>query len=162
MLGIPGWPLRIILVTDSQASINILKKCETIIGIKDVMSAEMDVALELAQQQQLQDAVEKVTSHIERDEAPDDSFWLVNDMVDMLATGARNKVLNGDLTPTCLDDFDGATAGCLQKGQLVTAPLKQAVHHALYGNTVISYLCIKYGWNEATFNSIDNGRLIPR
>lgn len=48
IFGVPRHGLRVEMVTDSQASIDVLRKCDKTIGIKDVLGPEMDAALAVA------------------------------------------------------------------------------------------------------------------
>ena len=94
--GVPRNQPEIILITDSQARIDILKSAGTIIGIKYTMKPEMDVVLEIHQQQNFnwafQFKTEKVQSQIDITQAPDPFTWECNEIVDELATKARSNI----------------------------------------------------------------------
>lgn len=79
-MGTPGWDLAVQLVTDSKASIDIMEQCDSLIGLKDGLRPEMDVALEIflkLTDLAIKLEVIKVKSHIAVDEAPDENHWLV-------------------------------------------------------------------------------------
>lgn len=96
-LGEPGFPLDIQLVTDSQASIDIQENAEKVLGLKDVMKPEMDLALKITNRKKEIEwagfTVIKIRSYIAQEEAQNESHWLVNDIADKLATEAREKVM---------------------------------------------------------------------
>ena len=159
VLGIPGHSLTIQVVTDSQASIDILEKCTSLVGIKDVLSPEMNVALEIdARRRQLQDVIFttiKVRSHIPEDEAPDICHWGVNEAADQLATEARHKATEGDLRLTVPILFAGAKAGCIYQGKLIIGNLKKELQHILYTDALVYALGTKYGWTDGVISVID-------
>ena len=85
LLGIPLWDLSVTVVTDSQASIDIVQNCGSVGGLKDVLRPEYDVASELHRLRgrlEFSHEVIKVRSHISVEEAPDESHWMINDMAD--------------------------------------------------------------------------------
>ena len=95
--GRPRNGINLMLITDSQASIDIMDNIPQMVGIKNTLSAEMDVALELFQQRTLHSwvyrNVVKVESHIDLLDAPDEFMWECNNYVDELATKARGHFL---------------------------------------------------------------------
>ncbi len=155
--GESGWEVHIHLVMDSQASIDILEHSTEAIGIKDVMRAEMDVADAVWYRRdnlpRTRYTVSKVKSHINKEEAEDESHWEINNMADRLATDARGKVLSVRLTEPML--FEGVKAGCMRRGRLITGTLKTEIQQVLYEDKIKQYLGLKYGWNESIFNKID-------
>ena len=158
LLGIPGWDLKATVVTDSQASIDIVQNCGNVRGIKDVLRLEYDVASELYSLRERLDVsheVIKVRSHISVEDAPDESHWMINDIADRLATEARDKALNGDLQMTRPVLFPGATAGCFYKNRMIIGCMSTAVQSALYEDRMVTYLMQKYGWSSHEYNNID-------
>ena len=158
LLGIPVWDLSVTVVTDSQASIDIVQNCGSVCGIKDVLRPEYDVASELhrlRKRVETSHAVIKVRSHISVEEAPDESHWLINDMADRLATEAREKALNGDLQLTRPLLFPGATAGCFHKQRMSTGCTSLVVQTALYEDRLVNFLMQKYGWTSTEYKNID-------
>ncbi len=93
--GRPRHGIQVTLITDSQASIDIMDNIPNMMGIKDTLKPEMDVALELYQQREVHPWVKwhisKVESHIEEEEAMDIFQWECNKLVDEEATKARNE-----------------------------------------------------------------------
>ena len=93
--GVPRNNLQVSLVTDSQASIEILQNFDTLVGIKDTLKPEMDVALELYHLRHshtwIHWDVQKVESHIALEEAPNELFGECNAYVDTQATKAREE-----------------------------------------------------------------------
>ena len=99
--------------------------------------------------------VSKVKSHIDKEEAEDESHWEINNIADRLATEARGKVLSDKLRLTEPMFFEGVKAGCMRWGQLITGTLKTEIQQVLYEEKMKQYLGLKYGWNESIFNNID-------
>ena len=159
VFGEPGWEAQIHLVTDSQASRDILDRSSMAIGIKDVMQAEMDVSEAIRVRRdklpKIRYTAIKVRSHIDKEEAEDESHWEINDMADKLATEARGKVLSDKMRLTEPMFFDGVKAGCMSRGRLITSPLKNEIQQVLYEGKMKLYLGLKYGWSNKVFNSID-------
>lgn len=113
-----------------------------------MMQPEIDVALEVVLSQTMVNITKciviKVRSNIEKEDATDESNWLVNDMADGSATKAQQKVLSGELRMTEPVIFIGTKAGCFCNGQLVTTgSLKQVVQKALYNVKLKYYLGTK-------------------
>ena len=67
--GRPRNGINIVLITDSQASLDIMENAHQILGVKDTLKAEMDVAMELlrtrTQHQWARWNFSKVESHID-------------------------------------------------------------------------------------------------
>ncbi len=157
--GTPRCNLLVTLVTDSQSSIEILNKVEHIIGIKDVLQPEMDVALEiynlrLAHTWILWD-IQKVESHIAVEEAPNEFYWECNAFVDSLATKARETATLEDLKKRENFIFLGAKIGCKIAGRIENNSLYQVLKHTINGRELKPYLMEKYSWNEDIFHHID-------
>ncbi len=43
----------------------------------------------------------------------------------------------------------------MYNGQLLTEPLKKEIHHVLYHEQLEYHLCMKYGWSDRVFSTID-------
>ena len=157
--GEPPGPVQIQLVTDSSASISILEKTKNRVGLKDVMTPDVEIALAILHQQEKTPWTKftpvKVQSHIDVTDAPDEFLWQVNFHSDRLATEAREKVNQQELEarPPCL--LDGMKVGCFINGNLVYTALKDTVMAHLHSQTMKSYLQNKYNWSETEFNRID-------
>ena len=158
LLGTPLWDLTVTVVTDSQASIDIVQNCGSVYGLKDVLRPEYDVASELhrlREKFEFSHNVIKVRSHISVEDAPDERHWLINDMADRLATEARDKAVNGDLRLTKPLLFPGAMAGCFHQQRMITGSMALAVQTALYEERMVIFLMQKYGWTHHAYNNID-------
>ncbi len=101
IVGDPTGKIELESVTDSQASIDILQNASTAIGISEMLRPEMEVALEIlhsrSEAAQVQYTTIKVRSHIEKEAAPDENYWLMNDVADNLVTEARMKALREEI-----------------------------------------------------------------
>ena len=157
--GVPRGQINVILITDSQASIEIMMNAHKIIGIKDTLRADMDVGLEIAAKQQtnhwFKRQVAKVESHIDEDEAPNAFYWKCNDIADTLATVARDIFTLEELrrhTPLILP---GTKAGVMIRGRIVNNDLYGALREAINGQEMKEYFLNKYAWTDKTFDSID-------
>ena len=146
--GEPPGPVQIQLVTDSSASISILEKTTNRVGLKDVMTPDVEIALAILHQRQktpwTKFTAVKVQSHIDVTDAPDEFLWQVNFHSDRLATEAREKVKQQEMeaSPPCL--LDGMKVGCFINGNLVYTALKDTVMAHLHSQTMKSYLQNKY------------------
>ena len=159
VLGEPNGKIKINLVTDSQASIEILKNLEWVIGIKAVLKADVDVGLAIfhkrKQTQWAQFTTTKVKSHIAMADAPDDLCWLVNEEADGLAIEAREKVGSKEMEARSPCLLPGTRAGCVIGDTMVTQNLKQQIQSQIHDSTLSQYLCEKYSWSERIFSDID-------
>ena len=159
VIGEPCEEVDIHLVTDSQASIDILGRCTQNIGIKDVMKPERDVSEALKHRrdklQRIRYTVIKVRSHITKDEADNESHWEINQMADTLATEARSKALRSELRITEPMLFEGVKAGCMRRGRIITGALKREIQTALYEAKLKHYLSLKHGWPGSVMEAID-------
>lgn len=90
--GIPRNKVYLTLITDSQVSIDIIQNLSEMVGIKNSLKPEMDVAFELYQLRLthfwLLWNVIRVESHIDESEASAEFNWACNEYVDALATKA--------------------------------------------------------------------------
>ena len=117
VLGEPYGRIEIDIVTDSQASIDILRNLECKLGIKDVLKPDVDVGLAILFKRQNRHWADfttiKVRSHITVEDAPDELLWLVNEEADKLATEAREKVIAQELDVRTPQLLPGMRAGCI-------------------------------------------------
>ena len=147
------------LVTDSQSSIEILKKMDKMIGIKDVLQPELDVALEIynlrIKHTWILWDMHKVESHIAAEDAPNEFFWECNEFVDTLATKARETVNFDELQKRETFIFPGAKIGCKLSGRIENNSLHQVLKHTINGRELKLYMMEKYNWNEDIFYQID-------
>ena len=160
ILGEPIEELSIKLITDSQASIMIRDRMSRMLGMRDYLRAEVDVAMEIHHHRKINDnctrlEIVKVQSHIEIENAPDEFFWTVNEEADRLATHARDEVLRGRLTVRDPCFLDASKATCVYNGQMCISNLKDMVQTAIHAPDLRDYLCRKYGWLNSTFDLID-------
>ena len=157
--GQPRRGIQIELVTDSQASIEIMENIPTMIGIKDAIRQEMDVSLELFKQrtehQWIKWKVCKVESHIDREDVPDSFHWECNNFVDGEATKARLDCPMEDLKQQETFIFPGAKIGCKIDGRIENNSLYEVLKTRINGRVLRVYLMEKYHWTESTFWSID-------
>ena len=158
-LGEPKETLEAFLVTDSQASIDIMENMERIIGLKDVLTPDIDVAMALSwkrkQIQRCKLEVVKVTSHISLDEAPDETHWMINEEADRLATLAQQEVLQGNLTAAPPGMLPGVKAICSSTGRILNRELKTEIQAAVCLPRLEEFLCLKYGWTRKIFTDIN-------
>ena len=80
--GKPRRGVKITLITDSKASMEIMENCQTILGIKDTLKPEFDLSLEILRKRVrltwiTKRTMVKVRSHIEREEAPNTFFGTI-------------------------------------------------------------------------------------
>ncbi len=91
--GMPRHPIKSTLITDSKACLDIMESMPQGVGIKAMLQAEMDVALEIYSQRSIHTCIiwnsQKVCSHIDKSAVPDDFHWECNKFVDELATRAQ-------------------------------------------------------------------------
>ena len=156
--GRPRHGVQITPITDSQASIEIMDNIPKMLGIKDTLRPELDVALEIFQQRTSHPWAKwnicKVESHIERDEAPNTFHWECNNYVDAEATRARIDFPLHVLQKRPDYIFPGAMVGCKIDGRIVNNGLHEAIKHHLTVSVLRSYLMEKYHWTEPTFLNI--------
>ena len=156
--GTPRRPLRFILVTDSKASMEIMKSVPLIIGMSDTLTPEMDVALELFDLQGIHQWIErkivKVTSHIEKEQSPDPFLWECNDRADKLATAARELFSSDEVIKRVPILFPGTRVGCRINGRIENNSLYRHLKHKIDGDLLTEYLCNKYGWTQSIFHTI--------
>ena len=157
--GIPRKTFTVILITDSKASIEILENAYNIVGIKDTLRPEMDVALEIVSQQisnfWVTRKVVKVESHISEENAPDPFDWKCNDIADKVATKAREIFVMEFLKNQRCTLFPGTRAGVLINGRLVNNDLYGTLKDTINGREMKMFLMAKYSWTEKTFDEID-------
>ena len=156
--GVPRNVVQIALVTNSQASIEIMDKVIEMKSIKDLLALEMDIALELASQQQkkfwLTWKVVKVESHIERGKAPDEFLWHCNCDVDSLAIKARDVYPLHKIQREYNRVLPCAILGCQIQGRLEHNNLYSILKETIYGQALQKYLVEKYDWTHTVFNGI--------
>ena len=156
--GKPRGRLRILLVTDSKASIDIMTTIPQALGIGSMLKCEMDVALEVYAQQRkmpwLQREAHKVVSHIEREESPDEFMWECNFLVDDLATKARTKFDLAELQARPSHVLPGVKIACKIDGKITNNNLYQVLQDKIAGNTLKEYLMRRNHWNESIYDDI--------
>ena len=97
----------------------------------------------------------KVKSHIDKEDAPNESHWIANYHADRLATEARDKVLKKEMIARQLCILPGMTVGCFIDRKLVHSNLKKAITHRVHAYQLQMYLKNKYDWVDQTFENID-------
>ena len=156
--GVPRGKLTIDIITDSQASIDIMENVPRITGITDTLRAEMDVALELNRQRNenwwIQRDMIKVESHIEKIQAPNEFYWECNEIADALATSARERFSLEELRTKPSLVLLGTRAICMIDGCQVNNDLQQVLQEKLMGDVLKQFLMEKYGWNNSIFHAI--------
>ncbi len=157
--GRPRNGISIMLITDSQASIEIMQNVGHPLGIKDTLRPEMDVAMELHQERTTNSwvsrQIRKVESHISVEDAPDEFEWECNNYVDQMATIARSEFRLNDLQKQPQFLFLRVKAGCQIKGRIVNNALYKSLKIHIKGRDLQMYLMEKYNWTETIFRSID-------
>ena len=157
--GRPRKGLQITLITDSQASIDIMANIPNITGIKDTLKPEMDVALELYQQRAAHPWILwnncKVESHIDEEDAPDLFNWGCNKYVDEEATKARTEFSIQSLQQRADFLFPGAKAGCKIDGRVVNNGLYERLKYHVNGHKLQTYLMEKYHWTKTSYSCVD-------
>jgi len=158
--GRPRNGIKIELITDSQSSIDIMVNISSRVGIKDVLTPDMDIALELNHQRQSRStwvhlSITKVESHIDVLEAPDIFFWECNEFVDALATKARTAYSLRTLQQRESHVLPGTKIGCRIDGYMVNNGLYEAMKMKIGGKQLELYLMEKYNWSVRTFSRID-------
>ena len=157
--GRPRNGINLLLITDSQASLDIMENVGNQIGIKDTLRPEMDVAMELHHQctkhPWVRRNISKVESHINILDSPDEFEWECNTYVDALATKARLEFPLTNLKAQRHYLLPGVRAGCKINGRLVNNTLYQSLKQHVNGTTLRTYLMEKYAWTETIFFSID-------
>ena len=159
VLGDPGRVLTVQLVTDSQASIDIMENLEKAIGLKDYLKPEVEIAMELTDCWRRLKLVEytviKVQSHIAVEDSSNETYWKANDIADTLATQARAKVENDEMDKREPMWIPGAKASCFVQGHMVIGSLKDSIQRTLYEENLQTYLLEKYGWTMAEMDTVD-------
>ena len=158
--GPPKNKIRINVITDSQASLIISDNLKHIVSMKEVLRPDIDVAMELERMRKQNVTfcrleLIKVKSHIEKEDAPNETYWSVNKEADELATFARDQVQAGNITAHPPQWLTGALAIARIDGRLGLSEVKQQLHTSIYRNDLEEYLMRKYDWNRQTFRSID-------
>ena len=157
--GEPNAAVEVHIVTDSQASIDIVSNVQNKIGIKDVLKPDTDVALAILHQRAklpwMKYHMIKVKSHIAVEEAPNEFFWRVNDTSDQLATEARDKAITNEVVAKRPRLLPGMVLGCKIGNELIYQDLKVRLHKQLHEDTLYQYLCSKYGWTDSVAQMID-------
>ena len=156
--GEPRSMKKVVLITDSQSSMDIMLNVQKITGLKDTLRAEMDVAMELGRQRALnwwvQRDIIKVESHIEQAQAPNEFYWSCNDIADKLATKAREWFSLEELQNKPAIVLQGTRAICMLDGIPVNSDLYNALHEKMMGGALRRFLIEKNGWTTSIFNSI--------
>ncbi len=159
VLGEPYGRIEINIVTDSQASIDILRNLESKIGLKDVLKPDVDVGLAILYKRRnrrwAKYTTTKVRSHISVEESSDEILWLVNEEADRLATEAREKVRSRDMEARTPQLLPGMSAGCTIGEVFIHQNLKEQLHSQMYDGALKQYLCEKYDWDNSVFGDID-------
>ena len=154
----PRYRISLVLVTDSQSSIEILKATDRLTGISDTLCPEMDVALEIKEVQKnnpwIERQIVKVTSHIDKEEAPDEFLWECNRLADQLATEARTFFPPEVISARQPILFQGTRIGCKIHGRLENNSLYKIIRLTVDGSILTEYLSNKYGWSQNTFEDI--------
>ena len=157
--GRPRKGLQIILITDSQASIEIMANIPNIMGIKDTLKPEMDIALELFQKRAAHPWIRihicKVESHIDMEDAPDTFYWGCNNYVDEEATKARIEFTVPILQQREDFLFPGAMAGCKIAGRIVNNGLYERLKYHVNGYKLQLYLMEKHHWSKTSHSRVD-------
>ena len=157
--GVPRRHIQIMLVTDSQASIEIMENTQQSIGLKSVLSSDMDIALELKAQRVenywVNRTVQKVESHIEEEDAPDGFLWGCNYFVDELATKAWNDYTVENLRHRDSHILQGTRAACKINGRVENNMLYDVLKAKILGGKLKRYLMDRYSWNDTVFHQID-------
>ena len=148
------------LVTDSQASIQILETFTSSIGIKAFLQPDRDKTMEIEAQHKLSTHCStetfKVGSHISMEESPDKLFWKVNDESDKLATTAREQVLLATMAAKQPTFLPGSRAACcINRVVFCTNDMKESIHTGIYSRALKEFLCTKYDWLEQDFHQVD-------
>ncbi len=158
-LGEPDSPIRVQVVTDSQASIQIREGICTAMSMTNFLKPDVDVAMELhrcrSENKHSNLEFHKVKSHILEVEAPDENHWRLNKEADDLATDAREAVEAGQLQAQKPQFLNGARVMCIAQGNLCTSNVKDFVYDSIYSNTMENFLCNKYNWTQRVFNTVD-------
>ena len=156
--GTPRYTVNITLITDSQASIDILQTACQLVGIKDTLRPEIDVVLEILRLRQTRPwiawNIHKVESHINKNAAPDEIFWECNELVDALATKGRQDYSLEDLQQREDLVFLGTRIGCKIDGRVVNNSLYSILKEKITGTSMRFYLLEKYHWTTAIFDDI--------
>ncbi len=145
---VPRHTVTIILVTDSQASVDILVKADRMLDTKDALKPEMDVALEISrlmrQHRWISWEVQKVESHIDKQTAPNQFYWECNEYVDMLATKGKEEFSLEDLKKREMYVFQGTKTGCKIDKRIENNELYAVLKERINGEVINKYLLEKY------------------
>ena len=157
--GTPRHQVSIVLVTDSQASIDILTREDQLTGIKEVLKPEMDVALEIwrlwSQNSKIIWDVHKVESHIEKHAAPNEFYWVCNEYADSLATIARDDFTVRELKGRETYVFQGTKIGCKIGKRIENNFLYQVLKEKINGAVLHTYMMEKYSWSRRQSREIN-------
>ena len=157
--GVPRHKLKVTLITDSQASIDIITNMADMIGIRAHLKPEIDVALELYRLRLVHNwilwDIQKVESHIEVERAPNEFYWMCNAFVDDQATKAREDTPLEILKNKEVHILPGAQAGCKISGNIENNSLYTVLKQTIQGWELKMYLIEKYNWTEDIFSQIN-------
>ena len=157
--GIPRYQVSIILVTDSQASIDILTREDQLAGNKDVLKLETDIALEIrrlwSQHSKIIWDVYKVESHIEKNSAPNEFYWECNEYADRLATTAREDFTVEESRCRETYVFQGTKIGCKIGKRIENIFLYQVLKEKINGAVLHTYMLEKYSWSRRQSREIN-------
>ena len=158
-LGEPRSPLLINLITDSQSSIQIREGIGTSSAMKSLLTPDIDVAMEIDRCRKVNKAsnitFHKVNSHIAEIEAPNETFWRINNEADALATEAREAVEARQFIAEKPKFLKGAKAMCKVRGDCCTVNMQELIHRGVYEDTMTEYLCNRHNWTKRIFQSVD-------
>ncbi len=156
--GTPRHPLKITLITYSKASLDIMESMPRGEGIKAVLQAEMDVALEIYRQRLSHTWIlwkfQKVCSHIDKSEAPDEFYWECNEFVDELATQAQTCFQLEELQAREAYVFQGLRVACKIDHRVENNGLYKILKLRIQGRELRQYLMEKYAWDSHIFQAL--------
>ena len=156
--GIPQFPITVIIITDSQSSIEVVNNSTTFQSIKDTLGGDMDMGMVVGAKRKampwFQRRIVKITSHTDVTAADDEFHWHCNDRADTLATQARqdfDTIINAKQEYKL---FPATRAGCLINGHTVNNDVFAALQDHLMGSTMREFLITKHGWTRDIFHQI--------
>ena len=138
---------HVVIITDSLASISIVEGFKQGVGVKMYLQPEAKVGMELVAVHRIQPKIThetiQVTSNVDREDAPNERYWGFNDLVDKLATEAREKTIQEELIARPLYMLPHSKVVCTVDHRMTTNNRDKILREKLSKESLMNHLCIK-------------------
>ena len=82
-------------------------------------------------------------------------MWECNEIVDKLASDARNNIAREALKDKLPRLFQATKIGCFIQGRLHNNDLYKHLKESINGDFLMKFFCNKYNWDNETYHSIN-------